>query len=608
MLRSIAVASFAVVAVSATQCTCPDPTPCQHLAGTTCYAQTVISEWQGIADSAGHRACPAETRHCACDCSDATPCRSVDKLSGDVTCIGTITMYGQSVCPLGAAHCLNPKATGLSALTGNPVPLPAGWALPIVPSIPTPPGASAVCKCAGTKPCWHATANSCTQQVNGSCPIGSVPCKCGCTGDGSHPCQHNAEDQCFPAEYDGANKRCPASTTQCETHGVLDVAAAVPDNLCRCGGSAPCQDNHDSTGTSCHAMLAGASGVLACWHGHRTQCDCDCKPETPCRYVDPASKKGYCFATEVDAVSGGAACPENTKKCNAPAPLKVADVLAATEPTPAPTPPPNSVHVDASMVQTEPPTPAPLPNVINCAYAGWSDWSACTRKCGGGTKIRSVKVTVLPGHGGVSCPKDQVMACNERVCSNHDCQVSDWGDWTPCTRNCGGGLQYKNPTVLLPAQDYGAACPAPIARKCNTGSCFISTPMCHCDPLAGEAVNPRAAPPNKGDLECENHDGMIRVFHPNAPSTGVSSGSAGYHNCKYSVAKGCKCCTCSALECSATDWGSWSPCDSALYDGKSVITRTRTRQAEGKTVAAEGAVCPHVTDREVCTSAVESGL
>ena len=98
-----------------------------------------------------------------------------------------------------------------------------------------------------------------------------------------------------------------------------DVAAAVPDNLCRCGGRAPCQDNHDSTGTSCHEMLADASGVLACWHGHRTQCDCDCKPETPCRYVDPASKKGYCFATEVDAVSGGAACPENTKKCNAPA-------------------------------------------------------------------------------------------------------------------------------------------------------------------------------------------------------------------------------------------------------------------------------------------------
>lgn len=611
----------AIALASATQCTCPDPTPCQHLSGTACYALTTNTAWKAIDSAEGHASCPKETRHCACDCSGDSPCRAVDK-SGDVTCVGTIEMYGKSVCPLGAAHCQSPAQN--PAIVSAPA---------VTPSVPSPPGAALVCKCAGSKPCLHSASGICTSMIDGGCPADTVACRCGCTG--ANPCQHGSIQQCFPVQYEGANKICPAATTLCEVHG--PSSSSIPDDLCRCGGAAPCQNVLDSTGTACEPLRSNDIGVLSCATGFQ-QCDCDCDTAQPCRYVDETTHKGYCFA----ATANGA-CPEGTKRCNAPLKL-VSAAVESHPPSPAPPPPPNSVHVDASMLLTEAPTPVPQSDsgIKNCVYDGWTEWSTCTRKCGGGTKNRSVKVTQLPSEGGEACPRDQIMACNEQACDNVDCAISGWDAWTPCTHDCGGGLQYSNPIVDSPAKDYGAACPAPKARKCNTQSCFTSHAKCNCDPLAGDAVPLLAEqPPAKGELSCMHSPGcacqgrkpcihstsgactsmvgdscpsgtiacnnVIRVFHPTCDgSADCANTNAGYHNCAYSPAKGCKCCTCQTLNCFASEWGTWSSCDSAEYGGVSVITRTRTRQVEGKTLAAEGVVCPHVTQREVCASATAS--
>lgn len=588
----VALAAAAAVA-SASQCTCPDPTPCQHLGGTVCYAMTANSNWNAIDSGEGHASCPKETRHCACDCSGQTPCRKVDQ-QGDVTCVGTIEMYGKQVCPLGAAHCQHASQQAASTSSQDAA------HIPIVPMLPTPDQADTVCKCAGDRPCLHSATGICTMlHPSGGCPADTIACRCGC-GMGSHPCQHHSVDQCFPAEFEGANKMCPASTTMCE-QASHNADGSVPDELCRCGGLMPCQDNHDSTGTQCHAMVANAEGVLGCSvEGVSvTKCDCHCSAEQPCRYVDPATSESYCFGAEPDGT-----CPEKTKKCNAPKPATSFGVENVA-PTPAP-PTTNSVHYDKTAEEVEATTTSsnePSAGATDCAYNGWTEWSPCTRKCGGGTKMRSARVTRFPTQGGAACPKNQVVNCNTAECDNVNCVISGWSAWMPCSQDCGGGLQYKNPIVDTQAKDYGGACPAPMARPCNTQSCFVSHAKCECDPLVGDAVPLHAqVAPAKGDLACTHNNGVTRVFHP-ACEGDPDCVDNGYHNCQFSNAKGCKCCKCNALTCEASLWGDWSACDAAEYDGQTILTRTRTRQVKGKMVQGDGVVCPHVTQREVCESA-----
>jgi len=50
-----------------------------------------------------------------------------------------------------------------------------------------------------------------------------------------------------------------------------------------------------------------------------------------------------------------------------------------------------------------------------------------------------------------------------------DCSVSDWSEWTTCTKSCGGGLQSRSRQVMRPAANGGASCPEKLAdsRICN---------------------------------------------------------------------------------------------------------------------------------------------
>ncbi|VDK76205.1 unnamed protein product [Litomosoides sigmodontis] len=66
----------------------------------------------------------------------------------------------------------------------------------------------------------------------------------------------------------------------------------------------------------------------------------------------------------------------------------------------------------------------------------WSAWSECSRKCGGGQRLRS---RICPGGRKCDGPSMSVESCSTENCG----QWSIWGDWGECSVTCGFGQQTK---------------------------------------------------------------------------------------------------------------------------------------------------------------------
>jgi hypothetical protein len=116
------------------------------------------------------------------------------------------------------------------------------------------------------------------------------------------------------------------------------------------------------------------------------------------------------------------------------------------------------------------------PCPINCEVAEWSAWSSCTARCGGGVKQRARVIMVEPEHGGQPCGSTtDASSCNVQSC-DRDCQLAEWSDWSSCSKMCGGGLLTRKRDVHLSPTGNGK-CPDAHARSrleylpCNEDAC-----------------------------------------------------------------------------------------------------------------------------------------
>lgn len=103
---------------------------------------------------------------------------------------------------------------------------------------------------------------------------------------------------------------------------------------------------------------------------------------------------------------------------------------------------------------------------VNCQVSGWSDWSACTASCGGGTQSRSRTVQVSPQNGGDVCPSlTESQSCNTQSCSR-DCQFNGWErvPGTTCNGWCGNGTEQMRRLVIAPAIGNGMQCPVQVGQ------------------------------------------------------------------------------------------------------------------------------------------------
>merc|ERR1719159_1318985 len=123
-----------------------------------------------------------------------------------------------------------------------------------------------------------------------------------------------------------------------------------------------------------------------------------------------------------------------------------------------------------------------VPCPIDCAMGEWSGWSKCSKDCGGGQQGRGRPVMTEAQFGGKQCPgTSEERLCNSGSC-DVDCELSDWGGWSPCTKSCKWrstakpGSQKRTKGIAKAAKGNGK-CPKPRTRMrfahqaCNDNPC-----------------------------------------------------------------------------------------------------------------------------------------
>jgi len=96
-------------------------------------------------------------------------------------------------------------------------------------------------------------------------------------------------------------------------------------------------------------------------------------------------------------------------------------------------------------------------SISDCEVSEWSN-EECSATCGGGTMTKSRSVVTQPEGGGMECPPlEMVESCNTHVCPT-DCKLSDWGGWSSCSAECGGGVLERTRSVEVEARHGGNPC------------------------------------------------------------------------------------------------------------------------------------------------------
>lgn len=213
---------------------------------------------------------------------------------------------------------------------------------------------------------------------------------------------------------------------------------------------------------------------------------------------------------------------------------------------------------------------------IHCQVSKWSQFSACSKTCGGGTKTRSRDIVKLNKFGGEQCPElTQVVVCLDDTCPV-DCVVGDWNkEWSTCSNLCGGGVQSRSRPVLRVSKFGGKVCPTTLqTQTCNSQACTCPAGFARKDQNSGCTACPanffKAIAGNDACRRCP-------VDHWTANKSGATS------------------CTCNAVDCTVGAYGKYGTCSKSC--GSGIQTRTRKiTQAHNSC----GKPCPALQQSRFC--------
>jgi hypothetical protein len=109
---------------------------------------------------------------------------------------------------------------------------------------------------------------------------------------------------------------------------------------------------------------------------------------------------------------------------------------------------------------------------VNCEVSEWGKWTQCSRTCDTGYRMRERSVKTEAAEGGVECPSlTETVDCGTVFCPV-DCIASDWGEFQACTATCGSGSQTRSKIVSQHPEHGGKTCPALSEEiTCNPEPC-----------------------------------------------------------------------------------------------------------------------------------------
>ncbi|XP_078373724.1 SCO-spondin-like isoform X1 [Oculina patagonica] len=221
------------------------------------------------------------------------------------------------------------------------------------------------------------------------------------------------------------------------------------------------------------------------------------------------------------------------------------------------------------------------PCPVDGSWSSWGQYGPCSKSCGGGVQYKYRKCkNPPPKHGGQRCIALSMLSreCNTQACSV-DGNWGPWGVYSQCTKSCGGGSQYRTRTCDNPAPFSGGKhCSGPSRQTnaCNTQGCPVDGNWGPWGMFGGCSKT------------CESG---VRYRSRSCNNPAPSSGGK---NCQgpSNQAQNCNTHPC-AVDGSWSPWGQYSQCTKSCGGGSQYRTRTCNNPAP----SGGGKQCPGLSQQ-----------
>ncbi|CAJ1355082.1 unnamed protein product [Effrenium voratum] len=163
---------------------------------------------------------------------------------------------------------------------------------------------------------------------------------------------------------------------------------------------------------------------------------------------------------------------------------------------------------------------APRCEAAVCRLSVWTEWSGCSQGCGDGIHTRSREILESSAHASCDEALEQVRPCRMQDCVALDCVWADWDEWSACSCTCGGGTMRRNRVIQQSPRHGGRTCDPEEKGQiapCATQSCEMCVDGRTCAMGVALRADGFYCPPLVPSAQCWHNYGLkwVRTYvHP----------------------------------------------------------------------------------------------